>query len=107
MGNMEQPAQTMRHGVAQPQPRLGKGNARHGRRLMHFQPHVLPPRVGGRESGKRAAECLPGVQVRHRPRVFRRVGFHRVAQGIEPRLGNQPLGQLLQKVAVQNRRVGA
>ena len=107
MGNVEQPAQTMRHGVAQPQPCLGKGNARHGRRLMHFQPHVLPPRIGGREGGKGAAERLPGVQIRHRPRVFCRVGFHRVAQGVEPRLGDQPLGQLLQKVAVQNRRIGA
>ena len=107
MGNVEQPAQTMRHGVAQPQPCLHEGNARHGRRLMHFQPHVLPPRIGGREGGKGAAERLPGIQVRHGPRVFRRVGFHRVAQGVEPRLGDQSLGQLLQKVAVQNRRVGA
>ena len=107
MGDVEQPAQAVGHGVAQPQPRLGKGNARHGRRLMHLQPHVLPPRIGGREGGKGAAECLPSVQVRHYPRVFRRVGFHRMAQGVEPRLGDQPLGQLLQKVAVQNRRVGA
>ena len=30
-----------------------------------------------------------------------------MAQSVEPRLGDQPLGQLLQQVAVQNRRVGA
>ena len=47
-------AQTMRHGVAQPQPCLGEGNARHGRRLMHLQPHVLPPRIG---AGRRQRRC--------------------------------------------------
>ena len=60
MGHMVQPAQGVGHGVAQTQPRLGKGHPGQCRRQMHLEPYRGVPREGGRKGRHGPGKGLPG-----------------------------------------------
>ena len=105
MGDVVHSPQAVGHGMAQSQPRLGEGHARHGRRQVDLQPHLPVSGVRGRKGSIGAAEGLPGQQIRHRPGIPGHIGLQSVSQHVESRLRNQSLRQFLKQIAVQDRHI--
>ena len=50
-----------------------------------------------------SAEGIAGQRVGEMPGVLRRIRLHAMAQHVKPRIRNQPLGKLRQKLRIQNR----
>ena len=103
VGQMEGTAQSVGQGVAGPQTRVIKGNARHGRRAVDLLPGVKISRKRAGKLVQRRLKGKKGQSIGKQSGVFRCHGLQTVGQHVHARVGDEPGGQLGQQRRVQDR----
>ena len=95
VGQVELTAQSVGHGMAQAQPRLGKSDSCHSRSLVDLQPYRSIPGKGCRQVGKCLIEGIRRQCPGYTACVYRHIAFQCVGKNVVAGIGNEGFGQAL------------